>query len=265
MYRLLNVESEVERKLWINKKMPWTILRQLLFETFLERGEEIHDIYQSWQPELEPGASHLLPSSCWFVACLILRPWWWNRHGPPKRWLTFDVISQKIKFFIITAVGTSDPIWNTIPILAERRLDPYEEDVNHKDQSCTRQFVPSWALGGASWSYLHSCGSDITRLLKAWLLLLASPGLLTLTLQFIKACMHRSTEPNFQRYLHVCNNVQYLANQLILYDSRFCAENIKSTRNGEEVPFHLHSSSPKRVNEFLPNSLLVIYTKAAKT
>jgi hypothetical protein len=54
----------------------------------------------------------LLPASRWFLASLILRPWRWRRHLPPKRLLTCNeirsVISQKIKFFITTAVRTSN-------------------------------------------------------------------------------------------------------------------------------------------------------------
>jgi hypothetical protein len=33
---------------------------------------------------------NLVPSSCWFLAWLILRPWRWRRHIPPKRQLTFS-------------------------------------------------------------------------------------------------------------------------------------------------------------------------------
>jgi hypothetical protein len=47
----------------------------------------------------------LLPASCWFLVRLILRPWRWRRHVPPKHRLIFnglhDVISQKIEFFIL--------------------------------------------------------------------------------------------------------------------------------------------------------------------
>jgi hypothetical protein len=50
--------------------------------------------------------------SRWFLARLILRPWRWRRHVLPKRRLTFNglhgVISQKIRFFIPTAVRTSN-------------------------------------------------------------------------------------------------------------------------------------------------------------
>jgi hypothetical protein len=42
----------------------------------------------------------LLPVSWWFLAWLILWPWRWRRHFPPKRQLTFNglhgIISQKI-------------------------------------------------------------------------------------------------------------------------------------------------------------------------
>jgi hypothetical protein len=49
----------------------------------------------------------------WFLAWLILWPWWWRWHVPPKCWLTFNglhgVISQKTELFITTAVRTSNP------------------------------------------------------------------------------------------------------------------------------------------------------------
>jgi hypothetical protein len=32
----------------------------------------------------------LLPASCWFLARLILRPWRWRRHVPPKRQFDFQ-------------------------------------------------------------------------------------------------------------------------------------------------------------------------------
>jgi hypothetical protein len=49
----------------------------------------------------------------WFPARLILRPWRWRWHIPPKSPLTFNglhaVIFQKIVLFITTAVRTSNP------------------------------------------------------------------------------------------------------------------------------------------------------------
>jgi hypothetical protein len=54
----------------------------------------------------------LLLPSYWCLAWLILRPWRWSQHVSPKRRLTFNrlhgVISQKMEFFIITAVRTSN-------------------------------------------------------------------------------------------------------------------------------------------------------------
>jgi hypothetical protein len=48
------------------------------------------------------------PSSSWLLAWLILWPWRWRRHVPPKHLLTFSrlhgVISQKIELFKITKV-----------------------------------------------------------------------------------------------------------------------------------------------------------------
>jgi hypothetical protein len=47
-----------------------------------------------------------------FLARLILRPWWWRWHVPPKRLLTFNglhgFISHKRELFITTGVRTSD-------------------------------------------------------------------------------------------------------------------------------------------------------------
>jgi hypothetical protein len=63
--------------------------------------------------------------------------------------------------------------------------------------------------------------------------------------------MDISTEPSFQRHI-------------LVHVSLFYAENIKSVRNEEDVSFHLHGSSPKIINGFLPNSLLVTYTKTVK-
>jgi hypothetical protein len=64
-------------------------------------------------------ARHLLPR--WYLAWLILRPWAWRRHVPPKRRLTFNglhgVISQKIVLFIATGVTTSNP--TTLSVISE--------------------------------------------------------------------------------------------------------------------------------------------------
>jgi hypothetical protein len=47
------------------------------------------------------------------ITLLIIRPWRWRWHVPPKRPLTFNglhgVISQKMELFITTAVRTSNP------------------------------------------------------------------------------------------------------------------------------------------------------------
>jgi hypothetical protein len=54
-----------------------------------------------------------LPASRWFLAWRILRSWRWGRHVSSKRPLTFNglhgVVSQKIEFFITTAMKTSNP------------------------------------------------------------------------------------------------------------------------------------------------------------
>jgi hypothetical protein len=46
----------------------------------------------------------LLPASCWFLACPILRPWWWSRHVSLKSRLTFnglhDVMYKKTEPFM---------------------------------------------------------------------------------------------------------------------------------------------------------------------
>jgi hypothetical protein len=58
--------------------------------------------------------TYFVSASCCFLARLILRsPWRWMREVPPKRRIPFNglhgVISRKIKFFITTAVITSNP------------------------------------------------------------------------------------------------------------------------------------------------------------
>jgi hypothetical protein len=57
---------------------------------------------------MKGSTCHLL--SHWFLARLILQPWRWRRHVPPKRRLTFSrlhsVISQKIELFVSINVGT---------------------------------------------------------------------------------------------------------------------------------------------------------------
>jgi hypothetical protein len=57
--------------------------------------------------------SQPLPPSRWFLSWLIIRPWIWRRHIPPKCRLTFNglpgVTSQKIDPFSTTAVRTSKP------------------------------------------------------------------------------------------------------------------------------------------------------------
>jgi hypothetical protein len=40
-------------------------------------------------------------ASCWFVAWLILQPWRWRCHVPPKCWLIFNILhgEKKIELF----------------------------------------------------------------------------------------------------------------------------------------------------------------------
>jgi hypothetical protein len=51
-------------------------------------------------------------TSRWFLAWLILRPWRWRRHVPPKRLLAFNgihsVISQKTELFGLFLVHTRE-------------------------------------------------------------------------------------------------------------------------------------------------------------
>jgi hypothetical protein len=54
----------------------------------------------------------LLPTSLWFLAWLIVRPWRRRRYVPPKHRVTFNgqvVISQNMNLFIVTVVRTSNP------------------------------------------------------------------------------------------------------------------------------------------------------------
>jgi hypothetical protein len=57
----------------------------------------------------------LIPLSRWYFGRLILRPWRWRRHVPPKRRLTFNglhgAVSLKSVLFIITAVRITDPAY----------------------------------------------------------------------------------------------------------------------------------------------------------
>jgi hypothetical protein len=55
-------------------------------------------------------------TASWILALLILRPWRWRQHVPPKYRLNFKglhrIKSQTIELFITTAVRTSDPIYD---------------------------------------------------------------------------------------------------------------------------------------------------------
>jgi hypothetical protein len=61
------------------------------------------------------SACHLLSHS---YLVRLIQPWRCRRYVPPKCWLTFSglhgIISQKIVLFIITAVRTSNPIYNVM-------------------------------------------------------------------------------------------------------------------------------------------------------
>jgi hypothetical protein len=55
----------------------------------------------------------LLCTSYWFLAWLILKPWWRMRYFPPNRLLNFNVlhgiISQKIKLFRLKYIAKVRP------------------------------------------------------------------------------------------------------------------------------------------------------------
>jgi hypothetical protein len=57
--------------------------------------------------------AHQKVALCWFLARFILQPWGWRRDVSLKRQLTFNglhaVTSQKMEFFMTTAVRASDP------------------------------------------------------------------------------------------------------------------------------------------------------------
>jgi hypothetical protein len=88
----------------------------------------------------------LLLVTCFrLLAWIILRPWRWRRHVPPKRRLTFNglhgVMSQKIGLFLTTALRTSDP---TNDIL--KKLDGFYRFYIYILGSCN--------VGGGSEEYL---------------------------------------------------------------------------------------------------------------
>jgi hypothetical protein len=94
--------------------------------------------------------------SCWF-ACLILRPWRWRWHVPPKRRLTFNglhgVISQKIELFITTAVRISKPTecscFRIIFAINEHRLTCPSDG---KTAFPVRSELNSYTRSGHKWS-----------------------------------------------------------------------------------------------------------------
>jgi hypothetical protein len=95
-------------------------------------------IITSWHrkvPALKPGGK----LSCWSLARLILLPWRWRRHIPPKYLLTLNglqsVIFQNIEFFLTITVKISNPLKCCLPLRC------YYFCLSHLSNACYR---PDW-------------------------------------------------------------------------------------------------------------------------
>jgi hypothetical protein len=102
------VQSAWKHTVW--HKHCYNYMKLLWIKDFyLLRHNTVHSVEK--QPTFRRNS--LPPPSCWFIACLTLQPWRWLRQFLPNRPLIFNgpqgVISQKIQFFIITDVTTSNP------------------------------------------------------------------------------------------------------------------------------------------------------------
>jgi hypothetical protein len=96
-------------------KISRKLIEHRIWQEILRRWNSVNTSY-CWVQNLSSGSNrelYLLSASCLFLFWLILWPWWWRRHVPPKWWLTFNrlqgVISQKIQLYITAAVRTSNP------------------------------------------------------------------------------------------------------------------------------------------------------------
>jgi hypothetical protein len=84
-----------------------------IFWDIIPRSPPSQPILQKNMLPPSSGSKTVLPALRWFLAWLILQPWWWRWHFPPKHCSTFNrlhgVTSQKTDLFTATAVKTSNP------------------------------------------------------------------------------------------------------------------------------------------------------------
>jgi hypothetical protein len=112
-------------------------------------------------------AVYLLPASCWFLVWLILLPWRWRWHIPPKRWL-HGVISQKTEPFIATAVGTSSSA-NLLFIISFSLLHYWE-----RISEITIQCLLIFTISLEHWTLHLTLGSWSTSSNNLWWILLSN-------------------------------------------------------------------------------------------
>jgi hypothetical protein len=102
-----NHKKRITHYIYFNVQQTYRILR-----SHTGGYEEFHPLRYTgrvvrWKStnvsEKHVASSCLLPTTSWFLAWPILRPWKWKRHVPPKRRLFFNglhgVISQKKEVF----------------------------------------------------------------------------------------------------------------------------------------------------------------------
>jgi hypothetical protein len=96
------VESEVLTVVVMKSSFFWYITPCSPLKVSWHFGGTYHLHLQGWRIHQETSMKAGGRQS-WFLVSLILRPWIWKRHVPPKHRLTFNrlysIISQKIELF----------------------------------------------------------------------------------------------------------------------------------------------------------------------
>jgi hypothetical protein len=121
LWRFLSLHSRRQQMI-LPRQMPMFLnfITELTIINWSVMSSGIWHRVAGWKSTNEQGSACCLLSR-WFLAWLILQPWWRRRYVPTKCHLIFNglhaVISKRIVLFIATTVRTS----NTIQCTASKR------------------------------------------------------------------------------------------------------------------------------------------------
>jgi hypothetical protein len=98
-----SMKESTPRSIMFSQRWLWVLFLWYNIVLSVENDRNFGGICRVHLQNKRLSQTVLATASRWFLAWLIIRPWRWKLHVPPKLWLTFKwlhcVLSEKIELF----------------------------------------------------------------------------------------------------------------------------------------------------------------------